>query len=212
MLFFYSTGRLGIKEEYLSTSWDIETLPVVYLIPSLSNSPGVCTNALLEGLVHAHNGFIEQCQIILKKRHKKKRYGKNGIVFDNNIIMLLIFSFFRNVWAEREVPVGNVQHCHLVEYYQQLMPMVLSYSRKHSEDQEQLTYDFAAFEKQFIDRFVHGKPLIKLHITEVKFREEAYSIANIKRSIPPKVVIYTDDVMLLRLLITVTGIVYKGKG
>ena len=79
MLLFNSKGRLGIKDEYLNRSWDIETLPVVYLIPSLSNSLGVCTNALLEGLVHTHNGFIEQCQNVLKKRHKKKRYRRNGI-------------------------------------------------------------------------------------------------------------------------------------
>ena len=67
--------------------------------------------------------------------------------------------------------------------------MVLShchYSLKHGEQQE-LTYEFAALEKHFIDRFVHGKPRIKLQIPEVRYLEESYSIANIKRIMPSQV-------------------------
>ncbi len=96
---------------------------------------------------------------------------------------------FRNIWADRKVLVKHVQHCHLVEYHQQLLSMVLShchYSLKHGEQQE-LTYEFAALEKSFIDRFVHGKPMITLQIPEVRYLEDSYSIANVKRVMPSKV-------------------------
>ena len=95
----------------------------------------------------------------------------------------------RNIWADRQVPVKHVQHCHLVEYQQQLLSMVLShcqYTLNHEQDQ-QLTYEFAALQKRFVDRFIHGRPTIKFEIMEVKYREEAYSIANVKRAVEPKV-------------------------
>ncbi len=65
-------GRIGISDEYIGTSWDIETLPLVYIIPSLSG-PGACTNALLEALVLVHNGFIDHFQFVLKRRQKTKK-------------------------------------------------------------------------------------------------------------------------------------------
>lgn len=66
-----NTGRIGVPDEYINKPWEIDTLPLVYIIPSLSG-PGVCTNALLEGLVHAHNAFIDHCQLLLKEKLKKK--------------------------------------------------------------------------------------------------------------------------------------------
>ena len=72
MFFIWNSGRIGISDEYIGTSWEIETLPLVYLIPSLSG-PGVCTNALLEALVQVHNGFIDHFQFVLKRRQKSKK-------------------------------------------------------------------------------------------------------------------------------------------
>ena len=57
--------------EYLSVSWDDESLPLAYLIPTVTG-PGVCTVVLLDLLVTAHNGFLKKCQNELRKKHEKE--------------------------------------------------------------------------------------------------------------------------------------------
>ena len=50
-----------------------------------------------------------------------------------------------------------------------------------------MTYDLPALEKHFVDQFVHGKPLIQLHIQQITYRKDAFSIANIRKRVAPQV-------------------------
>ncbi len=59
-----------MSPEYLDVVWD-ETLPLVYLIPTLTG-PGTCTVALIDLLVGAHNDFIEKCHSQLQTKQKKR--------------------------------------------------------------------------------------------------------------------------------------------
>lgn len=60
-------------------------------------------------------------------------------------------------------------------------------------------YEFDVLEKRFTDRFVHGRPTIKLEILEVKYREFSYSIANVERVVDPKV--SYDAILIIILLL-----------
>ena len=56
-----SLARVRVDPEYLNeVVWD-DSLPLSYLVPTLTG-PGVCTVALVDVLVLAHNEFIEKCQ------------------------------------------------------------------------------------------------------------------------------------------------------
>ena len=50
-----------------------------------------------------------------------------------------------------------------------------------------MTHDLPALEKHFVDQFVHGKPLIQLHIQQITYRKDAFSIANIRKRVAPQV-------------------------
>ena len=65
--FLPALARVRVPPEYLQkVTWD-DSLPLSYLIPTLTGS-GVCTVALVDLLVGAHNEFIEKCHSELKKK------------------------------------------------------------------------------------------------------------------------------------------------
>ena len=65
--YFTSVARVRIPPDYVQKIiWD-DSLPLSYLIPTLTG-PGVCTVALVDLLVGAHNEFIETCHSELKKK------------------------------------------------------------------------------------------------------------------------------------------------
>ena len=67
--FLPTLARVHVPPEYLQkTTWD-DSLPLSYLIPTLTG-PGVCTVALVDLLVGAHNDFMEKCHSELKKKQK----------------------------------------------------------------------------------------------------------------------------------------------
>ena len=64
-------ARVPVDPEYLDkATWD-ESLPLTYLIPTLTG-PGACTVVLVDLLVGVHNDFIEKCRSQLKKKQKKE--------------------------------------------------------------------------------------------------------------------------------------------
>ena len=65
--YFTSVARVRIPPDYVQKIiWD-DSLPLSYLIPTLTG-PGICTVALVDLLVGAHNEFIEKCRSELKKK------------------------------------------------------------------------------------------------------------------------------------------------
>ena len=60
LLTYFCIARVRIPPEYLDkVVWD-DSLPLSYLVPTLTG-PGVCTVALVDVLVLAHNEFVEKC-------------------------------------------------------------------------------------------------------------------------------------------------------
>ena len=76
----YSTfkGRVRVDPSLLKVSFTDESLPVAYLIPTLSG-PGVCSVALVDLLVGAHNSFIEKCREEMSKQQLTTRGKKEWV-------------------------------------------------------------------------------------------------------------------------------------
>ena len=76
-------------------------------------------------------------------------------------------------------PSHTSMGCHLLTYEQQLPSLVLShchYSLAVGRGQD-ISYDLPALEKQLLDRFIHGKPLILSDIPQVAYRKDIYTAA-----------------------------------
>ena len=142
--------------------------PLEYLIPTTTEA-GVCTTSLVDFLVLSHNDFIEFC---INKGEKDT--------------MSLAF------WKGHKVPIICVQQCHLLDYEQQVLSIVLShchysltFGKGHS-----VSYDHQALEKHIMNRFVYGKPLILSDIPQVVYRRDVYTavtFASIRKKVKPQV-------------------------
>ena len=66
---FTFKGRVRVDANLLKVSFTDENLPVAYLIPTLSG-PGVCSVAVVDLLVGAHNSFIEKCRGEVSKQQQ----------------------------------------------------------------------------------------------------------------------------------------------
>ena len=99
---------------------------------------------------------------------------------------------FRLLWKNHKVPVSQIQSCHLLDYEHQILSIVLShchYSLEHGKGQN-VSYDLQALEKNIVDRFIHGKPLIQLEIPQVFYRKDVYTakaFASIRNNVKPQV-------------------------
>ena len=86
----------------------------------------------------------------------------------------------------------QVHLCHLLDYEQQIVPVVLShccYSLKMGEAHT-VQYDHQALEKHILDKFVHGKPLIEGKIPPVVYRKDVHTTANfhaVRNMVKPQV-------------------------
>ena len=106
---------------------------------------------------------------------------------------IIISSFsLRILWKKHKVPASQIQSCHLLDYEHQILSIVLShchYSLEHGKGQN-VSYDLQALEKNIVDRFIHGKPLILLEIPQVVYRKDVYTakaFASIRKNIKPQV-------------------------
>ena len=82
-------------------------------------------------------------------------------------------------WQKHEVPLPHIHRCHLLDYEQKLLSVILShchYSLRvgHSHD---VSYDLPLLEKHLLDHFVFGKPRILLDIPQVVYRRDVYTAA-----------------------------------
>ena len=88
-------------------------------------------------------------------------------------------TYSKSLWQEHKVPITHIHGCHLLTYEQQLPSLVLShchYSLAVGRGQD-ISYDLPALEKQLLDRFIHGKPLILSDIPQVAYRKDVYTAA-----------------------------------
>ena len=111
----------------------------------------------------------------------------NSTVCDS---MLQFYSL--SVWREHKVPVTHIHLCHLLDYEQHLLSLVLShchYSLKLGEGQN-VRYDHGALEKSLLDRFIHGKPVILTDIPQAVYLKDictAPTFAAVRKMVYPQV-------------------------
>ena len=83
-------------------------------------------------------------------------------------------------WKAHRVPLPLVHRCHLLDYEQQLLSIVLShchYSLQVGQGQD-VTYDLPALEKHILDRFIQGKPKIVSELQPVAYVKDLYVASN----------------------------------
>ena len=93
--------------------------------------------------------------------------------------MIKLNIYLHSEWIKQKVPVTQVHLCHLLDYEQQIVSVVLShccYSLKVGEAHT-VQYDHHALEKHILDKFVQGKPLIEPNIPQVVFRKDVHTTA-----------------------------------
>ena len=102
------------------------------------------------------------------------------------------FFLISTYWRARKIPVSHAQSCHLLDYENQIISIVLShcqYSLEYGKGQK-VKYDLPALEKHLVDRFIHGKPFVQLELLQVVYRKDVYTaevFAKIRKNVNPQV-------------------------
>lgn len=90
------------------------------------------------------------------------------------------------------VPITHIHRCHLLDYENHIVSVVLShccYSLRVGEAHT-VHYDYQAIEKHILDKFIHGKPRILADLPQVVYRKDIYTIATlqaIRKNVSPQV-------------------------
>ena len=80
-------------------------------------------------------------------------------------------------WLKNEVPITQIHSCHLLDYEDQIISVVLShchYSLRAGEGHT-VTYDYQSLQKHILDKFVYGKPIILSDIPKVIYRNDIHT-------------------------------------
>lgn len=95
-------------------------------------------------------------------------------------------------WLEHKVPLTHVHRCHVLDYEPQLVSIILShchYSLRAGKGHD-ITYDFPSLQKHILDRYILGKPILLMDISEVVYRKDVYTattFANIREKVKKQV-------------------------
>lgn len=161
-----ANSRLEIKDENLIPSFTPD-VPLECIIPTTVGA-GVCVTALLDFLVRAHNDFVIDCKTKLQEENSKVKCQL------------------------QKVHIQHVQRFHTLDYEAQLCSVISShceYSLVTGKSQN-VQYDFFGIQKQLINQFINGKPIIIPDIPHVVYRKDVHSIQNfskIKEQLRPQV-------------------------
>ena len=118
------------------------------LIP-MTTGYGVCTTLLVDLLVCTYNDFIETCRVASNSR-----------------------------WQPQRIPISHLDACHLINFEQQLLPVLISYCQYLNfmdTDTKRIQLNLAALEKCIMDQFVLGKPFIMFDVPLIVFKRELTS-------------------------------------
>lgn len=136
-------GRLRVPEDLCNITMDNDC-PIAMLLPSTTGM-GVCSTALTFFLVNTHDEFLGTFRSLTNQESALER-----------------------------VPVTEVTISHLIAYdpEKDLLPLILAHCNYSLEvgKETSVQYDWAALERQLIDRFLRGRPF-------VDFREERFAFS-----------------------------------
>ncbi|KAJ7339378.1 hypothetical protein OS493_005772 [Desmophyllum pertusum] len=141
--FLGDQGRLRVPQDLCNTTMDNDC-PIAMLLPSTTGM-GVCSTSLTFFLVNTHDEFLGAYRSTTNQESALDR-----------------------------VSVTEVTMSHLIAYdpERDLLPLILAHCHYSLEvGQETLVhYDWAALERQLIDRFLRGRPF-------VEFKEERFAFS-----------------------------------
>ncbi|XP_077981789.1 E3 ubiquitin-protein ligase RNF213-like [Glandiceps talaboti] len=165
-MFSEGLGGIEIPAKFRIDKIDIQRENITMLLPSTSGR-GVCSLALVDALVSAHNIFVRKYAHI---RNFEKRLNES-----------------------EKINVTDVTLAHLIAYnpVDDLEPLVASHCDYSLEigahKGTQQDYDFPALERQIITRFIQGKPLIQRETILMVYSDsicDKFAFASLRRLIP----------------------------
>ena len=85
-----------------------------------------------------------------------------------------------------------MKQCHLLEYEHQIVPLILSHSASSLKAGEthKVEYDHKALEKDILERFIYGKPIILSDIPQVIYRKDVittFTFDAVRKKVDPQV-------------------------
>ncbi len=93
---------------------------------------------------------------------------------------------------KNEVPITHIHQCHVLDYEQQILSVVIShchYSLRMGEAHT-VKYDYQSLQKHILDKFIHGKPTILSDIPQVVYKKDIHNTATfvaIRTKVKPQV-------------------------
>ena len=92
----------------------------------------------------------------------------------------------------QKIPVMFIKQCHLLDYEDQIVPLVLSHSTSSKKvgEAHKVQYDHKALEKQLLERFIYGKPMIISDIPLVVYRKDVvntFTFEAVRKKVFPQV-------------------------
>ena len=93
------------------------------------------------------------------------------------VFMYIHFCSICQKLLQNTIPLSQLQACHVLSYEHKLIPVILThcqYSLRYGKGTE-VAYDFEGIERDLIDKFVFGKPLILIdEMPRVVLRKDAH--------------------------------------
>ena len=111
-------------------------------------------------------------------------------------------------WKEKEVLLAKLRPSHVLQYsLNQLMTVVSAHChyslRVDQGTAAETVYDFHALQRQILNQFVYGKPMIKVKkLPQMVYRKEVYTaekFEKIKSKVHPQVIICVGCIELIQL-------------
>ncbi|XP_022797655.1 E3 ubiquitin-protein ligase rnf213-alpha-like isoform X3 [Stylophora pistillata] len=151
-----SQGRFTPSQEQCSKPIEMNS-SVSVLLPDKAG-PGVCCKALLFFLVNAHNEMVETYHAA---------FGSDG-----------------RTRTTSKIPLAEVSASQLVAYDSEkdLLPVMLAnctYSLEVGKEKK-LQYNWETLQKQIVDKFIRGRPIVEFKLDDFVFHEDDCDISFVK--------------------------------
>ena len=80
-------------------------------------------------------------------------------------------------WLKNDVPIAHIHQCHLLDYENKIISVVLSHCHYSllAGEAHNVKYDYQSLQKHILDKFIHGKPMILSDIPQVVYRNDIHT-------------------------------------
>eukprot|EP00118_Oscarella_pearsei_P024112 m.298997 g.298997 ORF g.298997 m.298997 type:complete len:1015 (+) comp40786_c0_seq14:4240-7284(+) len=146
----FTHGRLKPKKEEDKLLEVNLATPIAFLLPTTTGQ-GTCAMSLVEYLINC-----VQNEFVARFRNLSDFEGRPPTISMNEVTNAQLISY---------------------DYEKDFLPLLLAHCNYSLEvgRGSDITYDFAALERQLVDRFLTGKPKIKFQVHQFAFSRDAYT-------------------------------------